>query len=46
MRLIAGAEQHDIHAGLVPHVAIRRVGQAGGASGMDQEAEWIGVVGQ
>ena len=46
MRLIAGAEQHHIDAGLMPHVAIGRVGQAGGAAGMDQEAERIGVVGE
>ena len=46
VRLVAGAEQHDIDAGLMAHIAIRRIGQAGGAAWMDQEAERVGMVGQ
>ena len=46
MFLVAGAEQHDIDAGFMAHIAIRRIGQAGGTAWIDEEAERVRIVGQ
>src|SRR5258708_16652776 len=42
--LVAGAEQYDIDPGLVPHEAVGRVDDAGGAALMDEKAERVGAV--
>ena len=46
MRLIAGAEQHDVNSWLVAHVAVRCIGDRVGAARMHQEAERIVALAQ
>src|SRR5271165_212667 len=43
---VAGAEEHDIDPGLVPHKAIGRVDDAPGTALVDQKAERIGCLGE
>ncbi len=46
MLRVAGAEQHHIDPGLMPHKPIGRIGDGAGAAFMDQKAQRVGHLGE